>query len=68
MYRTAWLKTAFAAQGFGHPTTHGQFFWPMVLHRALTRHRLSQVLEAPPRVLGLTGLFGSPICLRMSRL
>ena len=68
LYRAAWLKTAFAAQGFGHPTAHGQFFWPMVLHRALTRPRLSQALEAPPRVLGLTGLFGSPICLRMRRL
>ena len=68
LYRAAWLKTAFAAQGFGQPTAHGQFFWPMVLHRVLARPRFSQILETPPRALGLTGLFGSPICLRMNRL
>ena len=68
MYRAAWLKAAFANQGLVHPAVRGQFFWPMVLHRILARPRFSQALEAPPRALGLTGLFGSPICLRVSRL
>jgi SAM-dependent methyltransferase len=68
MYRAAWLRTAFASQGFARPAARGQFFWPMVLHRVLAMTKFSQALEAPPRALGLTGLFGSPICLRVSRL
>ena len=68
MYRAAWLRRAFAGQGFGQPMARGQFFWPMVLHRLLAMPQLSQALEGPPRALGLTGLFGSPICLRVSRL
>lgn len=67
MYRAPWLRQEFAGRGFGRPTAMGQFFWPMVLHRALGRLALCRVLEAPPRRLGLTRLFGSPICLRVSR-
>lgn len=46
---------------------YAQFFWPMVLHRALKRPALSTALEWIPRRLGLTRLLGSPVILKMAR-
>lgn len=46
---------------------YAQFFWPMVLHRALKQPSLSTALEAIPRGLGLTQLFGSPVILKMEK-
>lgn len=67
LYERRELVAGFAARGFGQPTAIGQFFWPMVLHRKLAQPSLSRALEAVPRWLGLTALFGSPVCLRTVR-
>lgn len=61
MFTDAELRHAFTAAGFRLAGRHGQFFWPMVLHRALKEPRLSRWAEAPCRWLGLTRLWGSPI-------
>lgn len=61
MFTDAELGEAFAAAGFRPEARHGQFFWPMVLHRALKAPWLSRLAEAPCRALGLTRLWGSPI-------
>ncbi|MBE9040516.1 class I SAM-dependent methyltransferase [Oscillatoriales cyanobacterium LEGE 11467] len=39
----------------------GQFFLPMVLHRALKKPEISSVLEGTSQLLGLNYLFGSPV-------
>ncbi|MCF7837139.1 MAG: class I SAM-dependent methyltransferase [Candidatus Marinimicrobia bacterium] len=61
------VADAMRQAGFVPAGRRAQFFWPMVLHRALKRPRLSRALEAPPRLLGLTRLFGSPIIARFER-
>ena len=68
MYGRRELTGHFTANAFGQPKAVGQFFWPMVLHRKLSRPALSRSLEMVPDALGLTRLFGSPILLRMERL
>lgn len=67
MYRRRELTELFAAQRFDKPMAIGQFFWPMVLHRKLGLPAGSKSLEALPRALGLTRLFGSPNLLRTVR-
>jgi len=44
-----------------------EFFFPMVVHRKLKMVWLSKLLEAVPRLCGLTKLFGSPIVLRSDK-
>lgn len=46
---------------------YAQFFYPMVLHRALKQPSVSAALELLPRTLGLTRLLGSPIILKMEK-
>jgi len=67
LYRGRDLIRWFAAQEFREPRRIRQFFWPMVLHRALGRPPVSRALEAIPRGTGLTGLLGSPVLLRVTR-
>lgn len=67
MFRARQLTATFAAHGFGKPHAIAEFFWPMVLHRQLRCPSLSRALEVLPRCLGLTRLFGSPVCLRTVR-
>ncbi len=55
------LQTVFAAHGYVRRTRLPQFFWPMVVHRAMGRPRLSAALESLPRCVGLTRSFGSPV-------
>jgi ubiquinone/menaquinone biosynthesis C-methylase UbiE len=42
-----------------------QFFFPMVLHRALKQPGISALLEGIVRPFGLTWLFGSPVILKL---
>jgi SAM-dependent methyltransferase len=65
LHRRGDLLRRFGAHGFGKPEETGQFFWPMVLHRALGGPRLSQAVEAA--TLGLRRRFGSPNVLRVER-
>lgn len=67
LFKRREVKAAFAAAGFGEITEYAQFFWPMVLHRALGRPPLSRIMETPARLAGLTKLAGSPIILRARR-
>ena len=39
------LLRMFASRGFRKPQAIAQFFWPMVLHRKLSRPFLSRALE-----------------------
>jgi len=59
------LAAEFAKHGFGRPDIRPEFFWPMVLHRALNRGAFSRSLEAVSRALGLTSTFGSPVIMRV---
>ena len=67
MFSRAQIRRQFVSHGFAPPVFSPEFFWPMVLHRSLQRPLLAKALEAPPRWLGLTHLFGSPIIAASSR-
>jgi SAM-dependent methyltransferase len=53
----------FASHGLGRSRRFAQFFFPMVVHRTLGSRSASAAMEAPFRLLGLTGLLGSPVIL-----
>ena len=59
------VRDAFAANGYHPERRRGQFFLPMVLHRALKSPTLSAPMEALCRIMGLTRLWGSPVITRM---
>lgn len=61
------LIESFLKHGFVKAARYGEFFLPMVLHRALKLPFLSSFLEAACRGVGLTALFGSPVILKMIR-
>jgi ubiquinone/menaquinone biosynthesis C-methylase UbiE len=61
------IRNAFAGNSFVVRAEKPQFIIPMVLHRLTNRARLSQAVEAPGRVLGLTRWFGSPVIVRADR-
>lgn len=52
---------AFASAGCNPVSRRGQFFWPMVLHRAIKSPTLSTALEWLPAALGLTARLGTPV-------
>lgn len=52
---------AFEQNGFRLVARRGQFFLPMVLHRALRCRTLSRLLEGACGLVGLRRLFGSPV-------
>lgn len=58
------IRASFEQQGFNTTESFSQFFWPMVLHRMLKNPSVSLALESPPRILGLTRVFGSPVIMR----
>ena len=51
----------FRRHGFRPLASYPQYLFPMVLHRALGVRGASRWLEGGARLLGLTGLFGSPV-------
>jgi 2-polyprenyl-3-methyl-5-hydroxy-6-metoxy-1,4-benzoquinol methylase len=66
-FRHAEVRAAFARHGWAVTARRGQFFLPMVLHRALAARRVSAALEGVCRALGLTRLLGSPVIARAVR-
>jgi ubiquinone/menaquinone biosynthesis C-methylase UbiE len=66
-FRNRDLLSEFARHGFGAPASRPEFFFPMVIHRATGSAAFSRGLEMPPRLLGLTRAFGSPVVLRVVR-
>jgi SAM-dependent methyltransferase len=61
------IRRAFEQQRFRIVAQHPQFLFPMVLHRWAGASRLSRLIEAPGRFLGLTRWLGSPIIARADR-
>lgn len=61
------IRGEFERLGFSLAAHTPQFFFPMVLHRALGSSTLSRVLEAPPRLTGMTHWLGSPVIARADR-
>ncbi len=53
--------------GFAPTDRRPQFFLPMVLHRMLTMPKVSAGMERACRAVRLTGMFGSPVVLKLSR-
>jgi SAM-dependent methyltransferase len=62
------VTEAFEREGFREAAVIRQFFWPLVLHRALGRPGLSKKLEAVARRAGLTARAGSPAISKMIRM
>ncbi len=67
LFRHAEVIEEFARHGFEARSRTGQFFLPMVLHRALKSAPLSAGLEGMCRALGLSRLWGSPVIIEMAR-
>jgi len=55
------VRDAFEASGYAMTGRVGQFFLPMVVHRALKCKPLSAFLEGVCRALGLSRLWGTPV-------
>lgn len=66
-FRLADLRPVFEENGFAYAEHHKEFFLPMVLHRKLKAPGLSAVLEKGSQLLGLTGLLGSPVIIKLVR-
>jgi len=58
------VAAAFTARGYAPAGRIGQFFLPMVLHRALRCRPCSSTLETLARAAGLTRRWGSPVVLK----
>ncbi len=67
LFRRAEVVDCFAANKFPWVDIRGEFLFPMVVHRMLKVPIVSEVLEAIPRVLGLTDVLGSPVIMRATR-
>jgi SAM-dependent methyltransferase len=67
VFRDSQVTDAFAARGFRATGRRPQFFFPMVLHRALRSAALARGLEGAARLTGLTRALGSPVILRLER-
>jgi len=57
----------FTRHGYDIGARYPEFFFPMVLHRAMRSPRVSAAVETFCRRIGLTELFGSPVILKMVR-
>jgi 2-polyprenyl-3-methyl-5-hydroxy-6-metoxy-1,4-benzoquinol methylase len=63
-FREEELLSVVEPLSFRRAERYAEFFVPMVLHRALKSPRLSAVLEAPFRWMGLVNHWGSPIIIK----
>jgi 2-polyprenyl-3-methyl-5-hydroxy-6-metoxy-1,4-benzoquinol methylase len=67
LFRHDEIRDEFARHGFAPGARTGQFFLPMVLHRALKCRDLSAGLEGVCRAAGLSKSWGSPVIIEMIR-
>lgn len=67
LFRHREVVEEFSRNGFTLSRTQGQFFLPMVLHRALKSRSVSVSLENACRKAGLTAKWGSPVIVKMTR-
>lgn len=61
LFERSEISAEFSNNGFSLHSRKPEFFLPMVLHRMINCPAFSMMLEFPFRILGLTGLLGSPI-------
>jgi ubiquinone/menaquinone biosynthesis C-methylase UbiE len=66
-FRESELLEAFNRHGFRKAGRYAEFFLPMVLHRKLKTPGISSAVEKLFRATGLTGIFGSPVILKLAR-
>jgi ubiquinone/menaquinone biosynthesis C-methylase UbiE len=62
------VRSVFAECSFKTVREIGQFFWPMVIHRAIKIVIVAKALETFAALLGLRYLFGSPIIAKFERI
>lgn len=67
IFRPGQVAAELARYGFGGPEIRRQFFFPMVVHRAVGRAGLSRGVERVSGLCGLVRAFGSPVVLRAER-
>lgn len=67
VFRDEEITNEFAKHGFAVERRERQFFFPMVLHRAMKNTKLSSTIEKIARVAALTGILGSPVILLARR-
>lgn len=67
VFRDREVAEAFATHGLRVTARRPQFFFPMVLHRALRSASLARALEGAAAAAGLTRALGSPVILRLER-
>lgn len=68
LFRHGEMDAEFARNGFAPERRTGQFFLPIVLHRALRFPALSRSLEGASRALGLVQRYGTPVVARWVRI
>ena len=68
LFRHAEIAAEFERNGFTCECRTGQFFLPIVLHRALRAPALSRSLEGACRALGLAQRYGTPVVARLVRM
>ncbi|CAN5307770.1 hypothetical protein BH23GEM4_BH23GEM4_16820 [soil metagenome] len=61
------IRRSFEQNGFRVSGVRAQYFLPMAIHRLLGSAPLTRILEAPPKITGLTRVFGSPLIVRAER-
>ena len=67
LFKHRQVRDAFADAGFRRTGRVGQFFLPMVVHRALKCKPVSAFMEGCCRCLGLSRLWGTPVVGRWER-
>jgi 2-polyprenyl-3-methyl-5-hydroxy-6-metoxy-1,4-benzoquinol methylase len=67
LFRDGQVRREFARCGFAVGARRPQFFFPLVLHRALRARRLSAAMETAAARVFLTAAFGSPVLVRAAR-
>ena len=67
LFRHEEIFTEFVKHSYVLKSKIGEYFLPMVLHRALKCRRVSVFLERLCRLAGLTKLWGSPVIIKMIR-
>ena len=67
VFRERELQDAFAEHGFQRTARRPAYVFPMALHRLLGRVELARALEGAASSMGLTGILGSPVILRLER-
>lgn len=67
VFRDSEIDSLFGTAGLRRRARHGEYFWPVALHRGLRSRSLSVALEGIASILGLRALLGSPVIARYER-